>query len=393
MPWKIKVYKLNRINKYFKIIKLTTMKKITLLFALILWTGLSSFSQVNTALHFDGTSGLNGSAMSGQLVYTTPMIPFSTTFTVMGWVNVAKSSNIFTWGSATSEKLVRIDCSNVGKLRLYNGSYGNFSSTAEIYVGWHHIAVSSDAGSVTLYVDGVAGGTGTVTTPSPAPIKTTMGTAFNSRYEGKCKGQIDELSVWNIALTETQILAYKDTPPVGTETGALAVYNFNPSGITPAGNNTGHTTLPSLTGNYPGTLFGFPLTGETGNWVEVPVAVLPTGSGTSGDPYLIATIHNLFWLTQNSASWGSYFQQTVDIDAFGTAVWNDNAGLTHIGNSTTSFTGTYDGDGHAISNLRNYVNKGAYHGFFGRLTGATIKNLGLIMEIYLGALTLGFWRA
>ena len=332
---------------------------------------------LNTALHFQGIQSSYTTTMGGQLIYTTPMVPFSTTFTVMGWVYGTTNSVIFSWGVASYNKCIKIDIYGY-KLRIY-GNGTNISSTTSMADGWHHIAVTSNAGSVTLYVDGVAETTGTVSTPSPAPFTTTMGTSYNNRYEGKFEGLIDELSVWSIALTDAQILAYKNTPPVGTETGALAVYDFHPTGITPSGNNTGYTTLSDLTGNYPGTLFGFPLTGEVGNWVEVPVAVAPAGSGTSGDPYLIATKYNLYWLTQNSASWGSYFQQTANIDATGTATWNGFYGLTCIGTATTNFTGTYDGNGKTISNLNNAVSHGyGNFGFFGRTNGATIKNLGLL---------------
>jgi hypothetical protein len=44
-------------------------------------------------------------------------------------------------------------------------------------------------------------------------------------------------------------------------------------------------------------------------------AIAPSGSGTSGSPYQIASLENIYWITQNSSSWSSYFQQTADIDA------------------------------------------------------------------------------
>lgn len=49
-------------------------------------------------------------------------------------------------------------------------------------------------------------------------------------------------------------------------------------------------------------------------------AVAPAGSGTSGDPYIIASLGNLSYLAQNLGAtdyWASglYFVQTADIDA------------------------------------------------------------------------------
>jgi hypothetical protein len=107
-------------------------------------------------------------------------------------------------------------------------------------------------------------------------------------------------------------------------------------------------------------------------------ATAPSGSGTSsGDPYLIATLDNLYWVTQNSSSWGSYFKQTADIDASSTSGWDSNSGFTAIGNSSTKFTGTYDGEGHTIDGL--YINRAATSNIamFGSTNNATIKNLGL----------------
>ncbi len=103
----------------------------------------------------------------------------------------------------------------------------------------------------------------------------------------------------------------------------------------------------------------------------------PSGSGTKSDPFQIGSIDNLYWITQNSASWDSCFIQTDDIDATDTKNWDSGNGFSPIGNSTTKFNGTYDGQGFAISNL--YINRTSnYIGLFGYFSGDTIANLGLV---------------
>ena len=62
------------------------------------------------------------------------------------------------------------------------------------------------------------------------------------------------------------------------------------------------------------------------------------GSGTAGAPYLISTPADLVTLSATSADWASQFLMTQDIDM--SAV----TGFTLIGNSTTMFTGVFDGD-------------------------------------------------
>jgi len=104
---------------------------------------------------------------------------------------------------------------------------------------------------------------------------------------------------------------------------------------------------------------------------------MPTGSGTSGDPYIVATLNNLYWITQHSIAWGAYYTQTADIDASTDSTWSSGSGFSPIG-SGSYFTGTYDGQGHTISGL--FISRGStdYIGMFGETHNATIKNLGLL---------------
>lgn len=117
------------------------------------------------------------------------------------------------------------------------------------------------------------------------------------------------------------------------------------------------------------------------------------GSGTEGAPYQIATTDDLIELSNTSGDWSAHFIQTanitfnedetqVDWDGDETlehgASGDDSYGFSPIGNNTTYFTGSYDGDDHTISNL--YVNRPStnFIGLFGWITGATIQNLGMV---------------
>ncbi len=103
---------------------------------------------------------------------------------------------------------------------------------------------------------------------------------------------------------------------------------------------------------------------------------LPLGSGTETDPYQIMNLMHLVWLSASPSVWGQYFLQTADIDANDTQNWNNGAGFWPIGNSTTNFTGYYDGGEHVIDGL--YIHPGIMDvGFFGATNNATIENLSL----------------
>ena len=102
----------------------------------------------------------------------------------------------------------------------------------------------------------------------------------------------------------------------------------------------------------------------------------PAGSGSAGDPYLIASLENLYWLSQTKSVWGGHFKQTADIDAATTSTWADSQGFSPIGSSTSNFTGTYDGQNFKIVSLT--INRPAedHVGLFGYTSGsAAISNL------------------
>ncbi|MBE0650264.1 MAG: T9SS type A sorting domain-containing protein [Bacteroidales bacterium] len=110
--------------------------------------------------------------------------------------------------------------------------------------------------------------------------------------------------------------------------------------------------------------------------IYAQTATMPAGSGTQSDPYQIATLSNLYWVSQNSSSWRSYFVQTADINAADTKNWNSGIGFYVIGNYSTHFNGTYDGQGHIVDSL--YISRNNYLGLFGYAgSSATIKNVGV----------------
>lgn len=128
----------------------------------------------------------------------------------------------------------------------------------------------------------------------------------------------------------------------------------------------------------------------TANTVFAQTATPPSGTGTIGDPYQIATLNNLYWVTQNSVHWNKYFIQTTNIDASTTNTWNAGAGFNQIGNSSTRFTGSYDGQGHTISNL--YISRAGtnYIGLFGWVNPpAVIKQLGVLNASIVGGVGTG----
>ena len=120
------------------------------------------------------------------------------------------------------------------------------------------------------------------------------------------------------------------------------------------------------------------------------------GDGTTGNPYQIATLDNLYWLSQNPPEWDKNYIQVTDIDATTSNSWavgdhDNNTGTTDepmgfdpIGEddfmSPNPFTGSYNGKGHSITGL--YINRPGINyndiGLFGFIQSATIDSLSLI---------------
>ena len=97
------------------------------------------------------------------------------------------------------------------------------------------------------------------------------------------------------------------------------------------------------------------------------------GDGSESNPYEIATLENLYWLTQNNAAWDKHYIQTADIDASTTTGWDSGAGFNPIGNSTVNFTGFYNGKGHVIDGL--YIDRPSTDniGLFGLVDNSQTK--------------------
>lgn len=101
-----------------------------------------------------------------------------------------------------------------------------------------------------------------------------------------------------------------------------------------------------------------------------------SGSGVSGDPYLITNDNDLECLLNTASYWTSttYLRQTTNVDMTG-QVWSSGIA------AGASFDGKYDGDGHVISGLtlsRSSNTADSYLGLFENLgSSADIRNLGL----------------
>ncbi len=99
-----------------------------------------------------------------------------------------------------------------------------------------------------------------------------------------------------------------------------------------------------------------------------------TGTGASGDPYMISDVYGLQAMGGYLAA-GTYFELANDIAATSTSGWNAGAGFDPIGDATTKFAGNFDGNSKTISNLK--ISRGGEDnvGLFGYTNNASIQDV------------------
>ncbi|PID89967.1 MAG: hypothetical protein CSA97_05310 [Bacteroidetes bacterium] len=145
---------------------------------------------------------------------------------------------------------------------------------------------------------------------------------------------------------------------------------------------------------------------------DLATQIRPQGNGTKSDPYQIATLQDLKWMSllTSAQTKGVYFQQVADIDASETKNWNigpktkydpvtgNNLGFENkpygfspIGPGKEAFKGYYDGQGYRIENLFIDPGHNAQElGLFGVITeGASVKNVLLISPTVRGKKAIG----
>jgi len=109
-------------------------------------------------------------------------------------------------------------------------------------------------------------------------------------------------------------------------------------------------------------------------WQLSPLPELPTFSGGTGepdDPYLISTADELNSIGHKPRLMVAHFKLIADIDLTGVNFFI-------IGGQWHPFRGTFDGNGHTISNFSYTSADATYIGLFRYAAGTEIKDLGLI---------------
>jgi endo-beta-N-acetylglucosaminidase D len=173
-------------------------------------TGNSIADTNGFALQFDGTDDLLNCGNGTSLQITGNKI------TLEAWINVnefksqpfAGSVIVKDQGSNSSGYMIRCGGNGIINFNIGNGSWHEINTLANSVLlnSWQHVAATYDGTSMKIYVDGELA--------AQTTIAFTIGNATNSNlligespgFPGRVfNGKIDEVRIWNVARTQTQI--------------------------------------------------------------------------------------------------------------------------------------------------------------------------------------------
>ncbi len=177
------------------------------------------------------------------------------------------------------------------------GTYRSITSSVIIPANeWHHLAIVHDGTTATLYIDGVPDTVSNLAPPAATDESFFIGAAVKNAPQDFFHGNIDEVRVWNIALTEDQLrfIMNQEIEANADLIPKVTGKYFNDRTITPTKNDV--VTIPwgDLAGYYPMSTYTYTNTKDESDYshqgalknlktVDRQTAPLPYISTQDGD--------------------------------------------------------------------------------------------------------------
>lgn len=308
-------------------------------------------------LDFDDAAG----AEAGDVVELPSSFPYlpADDFTVAAWVN---SDNVASAGqrifcndqnNTSNGYSLSLGDPGSGRIRFYMRNASPVSldmSDATFYLTsntWYHVAMVHDAATNarSIYINGELAANDTYTGSPSGAADGLAGiggeVAASGESSNRFNGEIDEVSVWQTALSQTEIRNLMCAKLIGSEPNLLAYYRFD--------DGAGHTVRDEV-GNYTGGTVNMDVTTD---WVTSGAAIgdqstyLHTTSWTGQTLQHVATGGDT--LMVNSVA-GSprlvhiYYVNQLPNSTAGSSGVGDNTGyfgVFHAFGSSTNYTATY----------------------------------------------------
>ena len=174
-----------------------------------------------------------------------------------------------------------------------NGSTQTITSNVVIPQDeWHHVAISYSGGTANLYIDGVLDKTASLSAPLATTQSFYIAAAGKNTPTAHFQGNIDEVRVWDTALTVDQLRYIMNQEIIDNVSLALIKGDVLPTTITK--NELSPIPWSSLAGYYPMSVYTYTNTNDMSNnnnqgalrnlnTVDRQTAPLPYQSQSNGD--------------------------------------------------------------------------------------------------------------
>jgi hypothetical protein len=230
-----------------------------------------SFDGVNDYVDIPNAANLNFSTSQDFVVETWVKTPVTQNFTgstdnliIDKWGGFGSGASypfsirIQNAGSPDANKITVIRTNDIG------GAAGLNSTKLMNDNKWHQIAFVKSGTQLQLYIDGVLDGTTTdmATGNTANTASLTIGRRNGSTGSGFFTGGIDEVRIWNTALTQNQIrdrMCRKITNSDALYSNLVAYYNFDESTSNTAFDGTANNNSGTLTNNPTRVTSGAPI--------------------------------------------------------------------------------------------------------------------------------------
>ncbi|SVC98725.1 uncharacterized protein METZ01_LOCUS351579, partial [marine metagenome] len=210
--------------------------------------------QNSYSLNFDGESDYV------EIIDESAMIANADQMTLSGWIyprgpntdSWTQFDGFFGFRNESDADFYLLQLGNYkveGRLRSGDGVFTIVTvENSIISETWHHLALTYDGSNMILYIDGIeAGSTEAYGQITNEFVPLTIGRLVFENTNFDLDGQVDEVSLWNLALTAQDIQDHMYADLTGEE-GLVGYWNFNEGSGDTANDGSGNDNDGSING-------------------------------------------------------------------------------------------------------------------------------------------------
>ncbi|MBD2714347.1 T9SS type A sorting domain-containing protein [Microvirga sp. STR05] len=252
----------------------------------------------------DGVAGTALRTTAGYASFSAGSLPaLGSTYTQMAWIKRtggSGSANYYVLGNGTNNTAAPyLYVTGNGRIGAGFGSSGaaqpqnaEFNSNVIAANEWNHVAATYTGSVLTVYLNGTAVATLTPTAAARTPAATAASFIGSAGTSGtNFPGDIDEVSQWNRALSQTEVRLLLHLTLSGTESGLVSYLQFNDAGTTTTDDISGAAaTLTGATRTTSTAPVGFGVSNlqsvaATGNYSFTGTNAAINFTSVAGAPY------------------------------------------------------------------------------------------------------------